>query len=80
MSRCGWVRSDEEISYQLRGKLGKSRDEDVDDIVPGTQVATSQIDLRALCCKNSSAARGRLQRLAAHDIFHGGRRAEKGCR
>ena len=38
VSRCGWVRSDEEISYQLRGKLGKSRDEDVDDIVPGTQV------------------------------------------
>ena len=30
--------------------------------------------------KISSAARGGLQRLAAHDILHGGRRAEKGCR
>ena len=38
MSRCGRARSDEEISYQLRGKLGKSRDEDVDDMVPGTLV------------------------------------------
>ena len=37
-NHCGRARSDEEISYQLRGKLGKSRDEDVDDIVPGTQV------------------------------------------
>ena len=38
VSRCGWARSDEEISYQLRGKFGKSRDEDVDDMVPGTQL------------------------------------------
>ena len=38
MSRCGRARSDEEISYQLRGKFGKSRDEDVDDMVPGTLV------------------------------------------
>ena len=30
--------------------------------------------------KISSAARGGLQRLAAHDILHGERRAEKGCR
>lgn len=30
--------------------------------------------------KISSAARGRLQRLAAHDIPPGGRRAEKGCK
>ena len=38
----------------------------------------SQIALLALCCKSSSAARARLQRLVAHDIFHGGgRRAEK---
>ena len=38
-SRCGRARSDEEICYyQLRGKFGKSRDEDVDDMVPGTQV------------------------------------------
>jgi hypothetical protein len=40
-SRCGWARSDEEICYQLRGKFGKSRDEDVDEdvvTVPGTQV------------------------------------------
>ena len=29
-SRCGRARSDEEICYQLRGKFGKSRDEDVD--------------------------------------------------
>ena len=40
----------------------------------------SQIAQLALCCNNSSAARGRLQRLAAHDTHHGGRRAEKGCR
>ena len=38
VSRCGRARSDEEISYQLRGKFGKSRDEDVDDMVPCTQV------------------------------------------
>ena len=31
-SRCGRAHSDEEICYQLRGKFGKSRDEDVDDI------------------------------------------------
>ena len=37
-NRCGRTRSDEEISYQLRGKFGKSRDEDVDDMVPGHQV------------------------------------------
>ena len=41
-SRCGRARSDEEICYyQLRGKFGKSRDEDVDEdvvTVPGTQV------------------------------------------
>ena len=39
-NRRGRARSDEEISYQLRGKFGKSRDEDVDDddMVPGTQV------------------------------------------
>ena len=38
-SRCGRVHSDEEICYyQLRGKFGKSRDEDVDDMVPCTQV------------------------------------------
>ena len=30
--------------------------------------------------KISSVARGRLQRLAAHDILPGGRRAEKGCK
>ena len=35
-SRCGRARSDEEICYQLRGKFGKSSDEDVDDMVPGT--------------------------------------------
>ena len=32
-SRCGRARSDEEICYQLRGKFGKSRDEDVDEDV-----------------------------------------------
>ena len=37
-SRCGRAHSDEEICYQLRGKFGKSRDEDVDDMVPGHQV------------------------------------------
>ena len=37
-SRCGRARSDEEICYQLRGKFGKSRDEDVDDMVLGHQV------------------------------------------
>ena len=38
-SRCGRVHSDEEICYyQLRGKFGKSRDEDVDDMVLGHQV------------------------------------------
>ena len=40
-SRCGRAHSDEEICYQLRGKFGKSRDEDVDEdvvTVPGTQV------------------------------------------
>ena len=36
-SRCGRARSDEEICYQLRGKFGKSNDEDVDDMVPGTR-------------------------------------------
>ena len=36
-SRCGRARSDEEICYQLRGKFGKSSDEDVDDMVPGTR-------------------------------------------
>ena len=37
----GRDRSDEEICYQLRGKFGKSRDEDVEEdvvMVPGTQV------------------------------------------
>ena len=37
----------------------------------------SQIALLALCCKNSSAARGRLQRLAAHDILHRGEARRK---
>ena len=40
-SHCGRDRSDEEICYQLRGKFGKSRDEDVEEdvvMVPGTQV------------------------------------------
>ena len=37
-SRCGRAHSDEEICYQLRGKFGKSRDGDVDDMVPGHQV------------------------------------------
>ena len=38
-SRCGRARSDEEICYyQLRGKFGKSRDEDVDDMVLRHQV------------------------------------------
>ena len=40
-SRCGRAHSDEEICYQLRGKFGKSRDEDVEEdvvMVPGTQV------------------------------------------
>ena len=37
-SRCGRARSDEEVYYELRGKFGKSRDEDVDDMAPGTQV------------------------------------------
>ena len=36
-SRCGRARSDEEICYQLRGKFGKTSDEDVDDMVPGTR-------------------------------------------
>ena len=36
-SRCGRARSDEEICHQLRGKFGKSSDEDVDDMVPGTR-------------------------------------------
>ena len=37
-SRCGRVHSDEEICYyQLRGKFGKSRHEDVDDMVPATR-------------------------------------------
>ena len=40
----------------------------------------SEIVLLALFCKHSSAARGDLQRLAAKDTLHGGRRAEKGCR
>ena len=39
VSRCGWARSDEEISYQLRGKFGKSRDEDVDDMISDTRHA-----------------------------------------
>ena len=31
--------SDEEVYYELRGKFGKSRDEDAfDDMAPGTQV------------------------------------------
>ena len=38
-SRCGRAHSDEEICYQLRGKFGKSRDEDVDEDTGGcTQV------------------------------------------
>ena len=39
-NRRGRARSDEEISYyQLRGKFGKSRDEDVDEDTGGcTQV------------------------------------------
>ena len=37
-SRCAQARSDEEICYELRGKFGKSSDEDVDDMAPGTQV------------------------------------------
>jgi len=36
-SRCGRERSDEELCYQLRGKFGKSRHEDVDDMVPATR-------------------------------------------
>jgi len=36
-SRCGRARSDEEICYQLRGKFGKSRHEDIDDMVPATR-------------------------------------------
>jgi len=32
-SRCGRAHSDEEVCYQLRGKFGKSRDEDVDHMV-----------------------------------------------
>ena len=34
---------------------------------------------RPLLQKFFRCAGQRLQRLAAHDIFHGGRRAEKGC-
>ena len=38
-SRCGRAHSDEEVCYQLRGKFGKSRDEDVDEDTGGcTQV------------------------------------------
>ena len=36
-SRCGRARSDDEICYQVRGKFGKSMDEDIDDMLPGTR-------------------------------------------
>ena len=42
-----------------------------------TPQTPSQIAMLALCCKISSAARGRLQRLAAHDILHRGEARRK---
>ena len=108
-SRCGRAHSDEEVCYQLRGKFGKSRDEDAfDDMAPGHTGGSSWLSwsrtstklavregmhgalhnptkrlhksMLALCCKNSSAARGRDCNALRRTIsFIGGRRAEKGC-
>ena len=35
--RRGAERSDEEIHYQLRGKFGQNKDEDLDDMIPDTR-------------------------------------------
>ena len=35
--RCGRMTHDDEICYQVRGKFGKSMDEDQDDMVPDTR-------------------------------------------